>query len=94
MFDDFRIAARLARKDPGTTTAIFFTLALGIGGATAIFSLVNCVLLRPLPVRDEHSLVRIFATDSRSQQDDVSMADYLDWKRELHSFSALAICNT
>jgi putative ABC transport system permease protein len=94
MFDDFRIAARLARKDLGTTAAIFLALALGIGGATAIFSLVNCFLLRPLPVRDEYSLVRIFATDSRSQQDDVSMADYLDWKRELHSFSALTMCST
>ena len=94
MFDDFRVAARQARKDPGTTVAIFVVLALGIGGATTIFSLVNGIMLRPLPVRDEDTLKRIFATDSRSPQDDVSMADYLDWKRQLRSFSDLAICTT
>ncbi len=91
MMQDFRFAARITRKNPGSTAAAFLALALAIGGATAIFSAVNAVMLRPLPVRDAKTLVRIFATDSSGDEDDVSMADYLDWRRGLRSFSGMAI---
>ncbi len=94
MMQDLRLAVRIARKNKASTIAAFLALALGIGGATAIFSSVNAVMLRPLPVRDGNRLVRIFATDSSSDEDEVSMADYLDWKRQLRSFSAMAVFRT
>lgn len=91
---DLRLAARMARKNPGTTLAAFFALALGIGSSTAIFSVVDSVLLRPLPLRDGDRLVRIYSVDSHGPDDDISMADYLDWKRTLHSFSGMALYRT
>jgi putative ABC transport system permease protein len=94
MIDSLRIAARMARKNPGTTLAAFLALALGIGSSTAIFSVVDSVLLKPLPVRDGDRLVRIYATDSHGPEEDLSMADYLDWKKSLHSFSAMALYRT
>ena len=88
---DVRYAFRIARRNPGSTMAALLALALGIGATTAIFSVVNAVILQPLPVHDEHSLVRIFESDSRSDKDALSMADFLDWKRQLTSFSGLAL---
>ncbi len=91
LIQDLRFALRIARQNPGSTFAAFIALTLGIGAATAIFSVVNSVILRPLPVRDEASVVRIFETDSRSDKDPVSMADYFDWKGHLKSFASLAL---
>ncbi len=88
---DIRYALRTARRHPGGAIAAFLALALGIGATTAIFSVVNAVILRPLPVVDEGSLVRIFASDARSDKDVFSMTDFLDWKKQLKSFSGLAL---
>ncbi len=88
---DVRYALRTARRNPGSAIAAFLALALGIGATTAIFSVVNAVILRPLAVEDERSLIRIFGTDSRSDKDLVSMADFLDWKKQVRSFSGLAL---
>ncbi len=88
---DIRYALRTARRNPGSAVAAFLALALGIGATTAIFSVMNAVILRPLPVADEGSVVRIFASDARSDKDVFSMADFLDWKKQLKSFSGLAL---
>ncbi|MBV9610846.1 MAG: ABC transporter permease [Acidobacteriaceae bacterium] len=88
---DMRYAVRAARKNAVTTAAAFAALTLGIGATTAIFSVVNHVLLRPLPVKDEQSIVRLFESDARSERDFISMPDFLDWKRHLKSFSGLAL---
>src|ERR1700760_2589595 len=90
---NFRYALRQLRKNPGFTLTAVFTLAIGIGATTAIFSLVYAVLLRPLPFPKPEQLV------SLSQQDHslpgiaseaLSYPDYFDWRAQNHTFSELA----
>lgn len=65
---DVRLAIRQWLGNPGIALAAILTLGLGIGATTAIFSLVNAVFLRPLPLADVHRLVNIYTTDSQNQQ--------------------------
>jgi hypothetical protein len=86
---DIRYALRIWRQNPLPTLAAFVALALGIGASAAIFSVVNAVLLRPLPVRDPDRIVRIFESETRQRTDAVSMRDVADWKNHLRSFESL-----
>jgi len=78
---DAAYSVRVLRKNPGFTLTAIATLALGVGANTAIFSVVNAVLLRPLPFPAADRLVMVFATNIRSgtTTDVASHPDYLDW---------------
>jgi predicted permease len=83
---DLRYAVRMLTKSPGFTVIAVITLALGIGASTAIFSVVNAVLLHPLAYRDSGRLVTILHDGSNP----VSAANYIDWRDQSHSFEAMA----
>jgi putative ABC transport system permease protein len=89
VFQDFRYAVRALRRTPSFTAAAALCLALGIGANTAIFSVIDGVLLRPLSFRDPTSLVVVWESDPQRGQDRnvVSPANYLDWRRLNSTFS-------
>jgi len=90
-FQDIRFAWRTLRKSPGFTIAALSTLALGIGANTAIFSVINGVILRPLPYRDPSRLVAVEEQERASGENFAfSYPDFLDCKRASRSFQGSA----
>jgi predicted permease len=90
-FSDIRFALRMLRKSPGFTAVAVLTLALGIGANTAIFSIVNCVLLNPLPYPDPDRLVTVDASKPNFPRGSISYPNFLDWHRMNQSFSFFAV---
>ena len=89
--NNLRLALRQLRKAPGFTAVAVLTLALGIGANTAIFSVVNAVLLRPLPYPDPDRLTVFTQTHPKMPNAYVSFPDYLDYRRDNKLFEHLAV---
>ena len=92
-WQDLRDAIRTLRKSPGFTVVAALTLALGIGANTAIFSVMNAVILRPLPYPEPSRLVELFGNVKRAQVErrGTSLPDYADWRDQSSSFEAMAL---
>src|SRR5579864_9748920 len=90
LVQDIRYGLRTLRRAPGFACAALVTLACGIGANTAIFSLVYGVLLRPLPYTDPAHLVVLNETTPRVGLVSVSYPNFLDWRAQSHSFTAMS----
>jgi len=93
IWQDIKHALRALKAKPGFTAVTLLTLAIGIGGTTAIFGAVNAVLLRPLPYPEPDQLVRIYKTPISKPATiggSVSPPDFVDWRRDNSTFSELA----
>ncbi|MGB7233473.1 MAG: ABC transporter permease, partial [Candidatus Acidiferrum sp.] len=88
--DDLRFALRMLRKSPGFAAVAIATLALGIGANTAMFSVVDGVLLSPLKFPDPDRLVMVLETNQRFPQDSISYPNFRDWQRGSRSFEQMA----
>jgi predicted permease len=89
--NNFRFALRQLRQSPGFTVLAVMTLALGIGANASIFSVVNAVLLRPLPYPDGERLMIVQETSTKMPEISVSFPDYMDWRRDNTVFENIAI---
>ncbi|MGC9951328.1 MAG: ABC transporter permease [Bryobacteraceae bacterium] len=90
LLQDIRYGIRMVAKAPGFAAIVILTLALGIGANTALFSVVNGVLLNPLPYRQPDRLVAIYARTKEFSPSSISYPNFLDWVRNQRSFSSLA----
>ena len=93
LWHDLRFGLRMLLKQPGFTAVAVLTLALGIGANTAIFSVINAVLLRPFPFHDAGRLLMIWQKDPKAAAGDdvhISGPDYFDWREQNNVFSGIA----
>ncbi len=87
---DVRYGVRILKKRPGYATVVTLTLALAIGSTTALFTLVNGVLLRPLPYPDSDRLVALYQANPTFERGSIAYPNFLDWQRGNRTFMAMA----
>jgi putative ABC transport system permease protein len=92
IWQDLRFGLRVLRRNPGFTAVAALTLALGIGGTAVVFSLLDAVLLRPLPYPYSERLFRLFPLEGKRKRgvEQASYADFRDWQRQTRTFESLA----
>ena len=90
LWQDLRYATRLMLNQPGFTAVAVLTLALGIGANTTIYSVINSVLLRPLPYPEPEQIVRVFETTRSMTESPVSPPNFVDWKGQSRVFERIA----
>src|SRR5260370_4310410 len=90
LWQDVRYGLRVLGKNPGFTAIAILTLALGIGANTARFSVVNGVLLNPLPFPNPDELVAVYTKSPTFQESSISYPNCLDWQKDSHSFASLS----
>ena len=91
---DLRYAFRQLAKSPGFTLIAILTLALGVGATTSIFSVVDGVLLRPLPFPDPDRLVRVYPLNEEGEPNAISVLNFLDWRRQSRTIEAASLLET
>lgn len=91
LMQDVRYGARTLRKSPSFTFVAVLTLALGIGANTAIFSVINAVLLKPLPFKEPDKLVQLWETESAPGNFPLTGPDYLDWQQQNKTLESSAL---
>jgi predicted permease len=94
LFQDLRYGFRMLVKSPGFTAVAVVTLALGIGANTALFSVINGVLLSPLPFPESDRLVTLHENKPNFEGGSVSYPNFRDWQKDNHTFSAVAVGRT
>ncbi|HEV2668302.1 MAG TPA: ABC transporter permease, partial [Blastocatellia bacterium] len=90
LWQDLRYGLRMLAKKPSFTAVAVFTLALGIGANSTIFSVVNAVLLRPMPLEDPDRLIKIWETFLPSGQGTASIPNLKDWREHNTVFNGIA----
>jgi putative ABC transport system permease protein len=95
-WQDLRYGIRMLLKAPSVSIVATIALALGIGANTAIFSVVNAVLLRPLPFANSESLINVWETDTvrGSQRGSASYPNFVDWRDQSHAFEHMSTYHT
>ena len=94
LFQDLRYALRMLVKSPGFTAIAVATLALGIGANTALFSVINGVLLSPLPFPQPDQLVTLHENKPNFEGGSVSYPNFRDWQKDNQTFSSMALART
>src|SRR5262245_40984005 len=89
--NDLRLSVRTLIANAGFSIMTILMLALGIWAFTAIFTVVNAVLLRPLPYPDQNSLVQLWELSDKSRPMRLPEANFLDWKSQSQSFQGMAM---